>query len=97
MKLCACMCAHLLQWCPTLCDPMDCSPPGSSVHGILQAKILEWVAMPSSRDLPNPGTKHMSSALQVGSLLLSHQGSPRGALLIETEALTLHLKIRLIS
>ena len=39
----------LLQLCPTLCDPMDCSPPGSSVRGILQAGILEWVAMPSSR------------------------------------------------
>ena len=38
-----------LQSWPTLCDPMDCSPPGSSVHGILQARILEWVAMPSSR------------------------------------------------
>ena len=37
------------QPCLTLCDPMDCSPPGPSVHGILQAKILEWVAMPSSR------------------------------------------------
>ena len=36
--------------CPTLCDPMDCSPPGSSVRGILQARILEWVAMPSSGD-----------------------------------------------
>ena len=35
--------------CPTLCDPMDCSLPGSSVHGILQARILEWVAFPSSR------------------------------------------------
>ena len=34
--------------CPTLCDPMDCSSPGFSVHGILKAKILEWVAMPSS-------------------------------------------------
>ena len=34
---------------PTLCDPMNCSPPGSSVHGILQARIVEWVAMPSSR------------------------------------------------
>ena len=33
------------QSCPTLCDPMDCSPPGSSVHGILQARILEWVAI----------------------------------------------------
>ena len=36
------------QSCPTLCDPVDCSPPGSFVHGILQARVLEWVAMPSS-------------------------------------------------
>ena len=40
--------AKSLQSCPTLCNPMDCSPPGSSVHGILQARILVWVAMPSS-------------------------------------------------
>ena len=40
--------AMLLQLCPTLCDHMDCNPPGSSVHGILQARILEWIAMPSS-------------------------------------------------
>ena len=38
-----------LLLCLTLCDPMDCSPPGSSVHGILQARILEWVAIPFSR------------------------------------------------
>ena len=37
--------AKSLQLCPTLCDPMDCSPPGSSVHGILQARTLEWVAL----------------------------------------------------
>ena len=42
------------QLCPTLCNPMDCSPPGSSVHGILQARILEWVAMPSSRGSSQP-------------------------------------------
>ena len=42
------------QLCLTLCDPMDCSPPGSSVHGILQARILEWVAMPSSRGSSQP-------------------------------------------
>ena len=54
--VCVCVCmyvrvlhAKLLQSYPTLCDPMDGSPPGSSVHGILQARILEWVAMPSSR------------------------------------------------
>ena len=40
--------------CPTLCDPMDCSPPASSVHGILQASILEWGAMPSSRGSSPP-------------------------------------------
>ena len=45
---CACMHAKLLQACLTLCDPMDCSPPGSSVHGIVQARILEWVTMPPS-------------------------------------------------
>ena len=42
--------AKLLQSCPILYDPMDCSLPGSSVHGILLARILEWVAMPSSRE-----------------------------------------------
>ena len=40
--------ASVTQMCPTLCDPMDCSPPGFSVHGILQARILEWVAIPFS-------------------------------------------------
>ena len=42
-------CAKSLQLCPTLCDLMDCSPPGSSVHGILQARILEWVVISFSR------------------------------------------------
>ena len=45
----ACVHAKSLQSCLTLCDHMDYSLPGSSVHGILQARILEWVAMPSSR------------------------------------------------
>jgi len=44
----------LLQSCLTLCDPMNCSLPGFSVHGILQAEILEWVAMPSSRESSQP-------------------------------------------
>ena len=49
--LCTCLRVKVLiaQLCLTLCHPMDCSPPCSSVHGILQARILEWVAMPSSR------------------------------------------------
>ena len=65
--------AKSLQSCATLSDPMDCGPPGSSVHGILQARILEWVAMPSSRDLPDPGIEPASLSLlhwQAGSLLL---------------------------
>ena len=43
------LCAFVAQSCPTLCDPRDYSPPGSSVHGLLQARILEWVAIPFSR------------------------------------------------
>ena len=51
------------QSCPTLCDPMD-----YTVHGILQARILEWVAFPSPGDLPNPGLELRSPALQADSL-----------------------------
>ena len=43
------------QSCPILCNPMDCSPLGSSIHGILQARMLEWVAMPFLGPLPNLG------------------------------------------
>ena len=43
------MCMWVAQSCPTLCNPMDCSPPGSSVHEIIQARVLEWVAIPFSR------------------------------------------------
>ena len=48
------MCAQSLQLYLSLCHPMYCSPPGSSVHGILRARILEWVARPSSRGSPPP-------------------------------------------
>ena len=65
------------QPCPTLCDPMDCSPPGSSVHGILQARILEWVAMPSSRDLPDWGVEPVSHYVSwVGRQALYHWQGP---------------------
>ena len=47
----ACVLSH---FSPTLCDPVDCSPQGSSVHGILQARILEWVAMSFSRESSQP-------------------------------------------
>ena len=55
--------------CMTFCHPMDYSPPGSSVHGILQSRILEWVAIPSPGNIPGPGIKHRSPELQAESLL----------------------------
>ena len=58
------------------CNLMDCSPPGSSVHGIFQARIQEWVPIPSPEGCPNSGIELTSPALQVDSLLLSHQGHP---------------------
>ena len=62
------MCAKSLQSCPALCDPMHCSPPGSFVHGVLQARMLEWVPCLPPGDLPNPGIKPMSPALKADSL-----------------------------
>ena len=49
-----CVCVLVAQSCPTLCDPMDCSPPGSSVHRIFQTRILEWVAISFSRRSSQP-------------------------------------------
>ena len=58
-----------------LCDPMDCGLPGSSVHGILQVRVLEWVAMLSPPgNLPDPGVQPKSPALQADSLLTEPQG-----------------------
>ena len=76
------MCAKSLQSCLTLCHPMDCSLPGSSVHGILQARILEWVAYPPPRDLPDPGIEPLSPvspALQANSLPAEPSGKPNQA------------------
>ena len=74
-----CVRAKSCQLCPTLCNPMDCSPPGSSVHGILQARILEWVAMPSSRGSSQPGTepKSLNSLALAGGFFTTsrHPGS----------------------
>ena len=63
MHQCLRACAKSLQSCPTPCDLIDHSPPGSSVHGILQERILEWLSFPSPRDLPHPGIKTMSHLL----------------------------------
>ena len=69
-----CVVYPVVQLCLILCN-MDCSPPGSSVHGISQARILEQVVIPYSRALPNPGIKPASLVFlhwQVGSLPLYH-------------------------
>ena len=71
--------AKSLQSCLTLCNPIYCSLPGSSVHGIFQARILEWVAMPSLRDLPDPGIELaslMSPATTGRFLPLAPPGKP---------------------
>ena len=65
------------QSCLTLCDSMDCSPPGSSVHGILQARILEWVAMPSSRGSSQPRDQSCVSYMScIGRWVLYHLRIP---------------------
>ena len=73
--VCVCVCAHT-QWCPTLCDPMDCSLPGSSVYGILQARILEWVAIPFSRGSSHPRDRTSVSCIGgwIFFLPLTHLG-----------------------
>ena len=64
------------QSCPTLCNPIDCSPPGSSVHEIFQARILGWVAFLFPGDLPNPGIEPGCPELQADSLLTELQWTP---------------------
>ena len=60
--------SEVAQSCLTLCDPVHCSLPGSSIHEILQARILEWVAISFSGDLPDPGIEPGSPALQTDTL-----------------------------
>ena len=74
-------CIHLVkvlvaQSCLTLYIPMDCSPPSFSVHEFLQARIVEWVAIPSSRDLPDPEMEPRSPSLQADSLPSEPPGKP---------------------
>ena len=69
------VCAKLLQSCPTLWDPVDCSPPGSSDHEILQERILEWVSMPSSRGSSQPryGTLYLLISPALASKFLTRE------------------------
>ena len=77
--MCAFVLAQSLQWYPSLCNPVDCGPPGSSVHAIPQARVLEWVAMPSSRGSSQPRDRTSVSCVSCTAgrfFTTSHQGSP---------------------
>ena len=76
------VCVCVSQSGPTLCGPIHCSPPGSCVHGALQARIRGWLPFPSPGPLPDPRVKSRSPVSQADSLALSHEGS--GAFLMRT-------------
>ena len=76
------ICANSLQPCLTLCDPMDCSPPGSSVHGILQARMWSGLPFPPPGDLANPGIEP-TSALTAAFFTTSATWEVQAALIIK--------------
>ena len=86
--MCVCIYAQLLQSCQTLCNPMDCSLPGSSVHEIPQARILEWVTMPSPKGSSRPRKQtHVSciSCIEANSLSIEPPGKPDPCCSLSTE------------
>ena len=88
--------SDVAQSCPTLCDPLDCSPPGSSVHGILQARILEWVVTSSSRGSSQPRDQtHVSCVACIGRWMLYHWATWEDCIYIwltySTQIQTIHL------
>ena len=84
MQICCCsfMCAKSLQSGSTVCNPVNCSPPGSSVLGILQVRIMEWVAMPSSResswlrDRTHPSMSPALAGIFFTTSVISYAGIP---------------------
>ena len=72
------MCVLVAQSCLTLCDPLDCRPPGSSVYGILLARLLEWVAIPFSRGSSQPGDRTWVSCIAGRFLPSEPPGNPLG-------------------
>ena len=70
------VCVLFTQLYPTLCNPMDCSSPGSSVHGILQVSIVQWVSSPLSRGSSQPRIEPRSPELHAGYLQSKSPGKP---------------------
>ena len=83
--------AESLQSCPNLCDPMDCNLPCSSVHWILQARILEWDAIPFSRYLPNPGMEPISLTSPALAGRFFTPGATWESLALCSDCINLHL------
>ena len=90
-KMIACFCSAA-KYCLTSCNPLNYRPPGSSVHGISQARILEWVAISSSRDFPNPGqtASPESTALADGFFMTAPPLKPQHSLRIPLILWQLH-------
>ena len=82
-----CMCAQSLQSCPTLCNPLDCNPANSSVHEILQARILEWVAIPFCRGSSQPRDQTCISCIAFTSWAIREAVSPTCSLLSRVASL----------
>ena len=86
-------CMHA-QSCPILCDPMDCSPPGSTVHGIFQIRILEWIAISSSRESSwTRDSSHISYVSCIGRWILYHWATweaPKTLLISDTSSASPH-------
>ena len=81
------MCVLVAQLCPTLCYSMDCSPLGSSVHGFLQARVLEWVASSFSKGSSQPRDWTQGPTLKADSLLSEPPGKPQFSFLLYTNNL----------
>ena len=92
-------CVHTrAQLCLTLRDPRDCSPPGSSVHGILQARVLKWVAISSSRESSPPRDRSWVSCIgRAGSLPLVLPGKPLWFLYEGSNPGALHWELRVLA
>ena len=88
-------CCLVAKSCLTLWDPMDYSPLGSSVRGISQARILEWVTISSPGDLPNPGIKPASPALAGGFFTTEPPGNPTPPITAHPHGMSQFLKFNL--